>query len=229
MLPQSPADGGPAPVGAVLEVEDVVTRGVRSADFPPRARIEEAHGPVVVADGERAAVRAQRDGEHATAVPAHETDGSRPAGEGGEEVAATLHRVLERHPLSREEERAVQIVLDESLCAQPLRVGGERACRRAVPALRQRESPPAMRASTSRAGRARTSRAPQSPVRSTRPEASLGSVAARLLARKSRSDWLSSSSCPVRPLQSTEVRRAPPVELGGCRALAPSHSLAARR
>jgi hypothetical protein len=107
----------------VLSTCDRRRRSVRLLDGPARQGIEEEHRAVVVAHDQRAPVRAQRDLEKAVALAAHDADGGRTAHEGCQDVAARLERVLQLDALPRKQQRAVEIVLDERLSAEVLRLG----------------------------------------------------------------------------------------------------------
>ena len=72
------------------------------------------------------AVRAQRDPEQPAVGDPHDADRGRAAHQGGEQVAARLQRVVDRHALAREQQRAVEVGLDKRLRAEPLRHRGPR-------------------------------------------------------------------------------------------------------
>ncbi len=83
--------------------------------------VEEEEPAGVIADRERRPVRAEGDRPEERVVRAvHDPDRRRSAPEGGEQVAAGLGRVVDRDRLAGEQERTVEILLDERLGAEAL-------------------------------------------------------------------------------------------------------------
>ena len=90
--------------------------------------------------GERLPVRADGDLSEVVAAAVHDPDRSGRAQELGQQVAASLRRVVDRDRLAGEQKRTVEILLDERLGAKPLgELGRLRVAR--VAALDDREHP----------------------------------------------------------------------------------------
>ena len=89
----------------------------------PSARVVEDEVAEVVADGERAVVRAEGDAFDALAGGAQDADRGRALDQRGEQAAAGLDGVVERYALPGQQQRAVQRGLDQGAGAEPLSVG----------------------------------------------------------------------------------------------------------
>ena len=72
---------------------------------------------------------------------ADDADRGRALDQRGEQVPARLHCVVERDALAGQQQRAVQLVLDERARAEPLRVGRASPRSRAVPRCVERDEP----------------------------------------------------------------------------------------
>ena len=101
-------------------------------------RVEQEDLVGIGAGGERALVGAQLDGRDGLVVAAQDAQRGRALEQRREQVAARLHRVVERDALTRQEQCAAQVILDEGACAQPLGVRRDRLLPR-VAALLERD------------------------------------------------------------------------------------------
>src|SRR6185312_8257517 len=111
----------------------------RSADALARARIEQDDSPVVVPGGEYPAAGAQRQRDERISVSLHHADRSRPAHQRRQQVAASGGGVIELAPRLCEQQAPVELVVDEGLGAEALRIRGPSGVARMV-ALAQREN-----------------------------------------------------------------------------------------
>ena len=93
------------------------------ASAPAGPRVEQQDLVRVGAGGEGALVGAEPDHCDGLVVAAQDAQRGRALEQRREQVAARLRRVVERHALTRQQQRAIQVILDEGACAQPLRVG----------------------------------------------------------------------------------------------------------
>ena len=96
-----------------------VGRRLERGDAPPRAGIEQRNPARDVADRQRALVGAERGGQDALGVGAQDPYRGWALEQRGKQVATRLHGVVHRHALAREQERAIEVVLDEG--ARPRR------------------------------------------------------------------------------------------------------------
>ena len=134
----------------------------------------------------------------------HDPERGRSAGEGGEQGAAGLRGVLDRHRLAGEQEREVEVVLGEGLRAEALgELGGLRVA--GLAALDHGEDPAGDGGDQEHGDGGE--QAAQPPVGATRPRRLvLGGVAAA--ATNSRSSAFSSTACSA-VQSSAATRRAP--------------------
>ena len=135
--------------------------------------------------------------KNALAAAADHADRGRALHQRGEEVAARLDGVVERDALPGQQQRAVQLALDQRARAEPLRIGRARPVR-AVPRWSSAKRP-ATTASTSSAA---------TPARTIRRRRTDRSLAAWLSCRNARSVALSSTSCAA-DQSSAAASRAP--------------------
>ena len=131
-------------------------------------------------------------------VRADDADRGRAAEQRAEQVAARPHRVVERDALAGEQERAVELVVEQRAGTESLGLGRRRLGARVAALLERDRRPRPPQATSSAATPART-------ARSRRCERSL---AARLSARNSRSAALRSASWVARPVQRRGQPRA---------------------
>src|SRR5262245_47464415 len=102
--------------------------------------IEEEETGAVTADRERPSVAADRDRAQEIGIPAHDADRAGDPEEILEQVDAALRRVVDRNRLAAEQEREVEVVLDERPRAEALREPRRFGVAR-LAALDQREDP----------------------------------------------------------------------------------------
>ena len=81
---------------------------------------------MLVGDRQRPSVRRQIERQQAVSGPGEHADRGRAADERREQVAARLRCVVERDALAGEQQRAVPVVLQQRLGAEPLGLGGDR-------------------------------------------------------------------------------------------------------
>ena len=108
-----------------------------------RRRVSVSKRKTLPAGSPAASVRsigAERDGRHGLATAAQHADRGRALEQGGAEVAARLHRVVERDGLAGEQHGAVQAGLGEGARAEPLGLGRGRLLARGS-ALLERDDP----------------------------------------------------------------------------------------
>ena len=130
---------------------------------------------------------------------------ARGAQEVGEQGAAGLGRVVDRHRLTGEQQRAVEVLLDERLGAEPLRDLRRLGVAR-LAALRERASTPPTAAASSRTATPASNARSRRFVR--RARIASRSATARLSQTNARSSSFRSSACSA--LQSSAAaRRAP--------------------
>ncbi len=120
--------------------------------------IEEEDPAAASLHGQRLPVGTDRDSPEHVAVTVHDPDGSGVAPERREQVAAGLRRVVDRDRLAGEQEREVEVLLDERLGAEALdELGRLRVARLTALDERRRSRrrrPPPARPRPRRAGRA---------------------------------------------------------------------------
>ena len=114
--------------------------------------------PGVVADGEQAPAGIDRGALDGGVARADHADRGGAAQQRAEQVAARARRVVERDALAGEQQRAVELVVDQRPGAEPLRLGGGRlvGARSRAAAARSRRRP--RRATSSALTPARTAR-----------------------------------------------------------------------
>ena len=193
-------DGQATAVGAVGERVDrrLVGRGLEHGDAPPGPRVEEQDLARDVPDGERAPVGVDGGAQDGGVVRADDADRGRAAEQRAEQVAARPHRVVERHALAGQQERAVELVVEQRAGAESLRLGRGRLVAR-VAALLERDG--ARDHAQARAARRRR----PGPARSRRCERSL---AVRLSVEERALGCVEVGLVVGRPVQ-REARRAP--------------------
>ena len=134
------ADREGSPVGAVRNARVAGQPHERIPDPSVGARIEEENLAVARHNRERLPVGTDGDRSEHAAGAVHDPDRSGAASEGGEQVAAGLRRVFDRDRLACEEERQVEVFLDERLSPEALdELGRLRVSR--FTALDDREDP----------------------------------------------------------------------------------------
>ena len=153
------ADREGSPVRAVRKAPQA---GVLQRQRVPNLRvgpgIEEEDPTAASLHGQRLPVGTDRDSPEHVAVTVHDPDRSGAAPECREQVAAGLRRVVDRDRLAGEQEREVEVLLDERLGAEALdelgrlRVAGFTALDERRRSRRRR--PPPARPRPRRAGRA---------------------------------------------------------------------------
>ena len=133
-------DGQAAAIRAERQLVDgcAVRRRLERGDPPSRSRIEQRHSARNVADREHVFVGAQGGGQDPFAVGAEDPDRGGALEQGGEQVAAGLRRVVERDALARQQQRAIEVGLDEGARAQAQCIGG-RGLVACVAPLRERD------------------------------------------------------------------------------------------
>ena len=129
-------DGQAIAVRAVSKRVDrrLVRSGLERGDAPPGPGVEEEDLARDVPDGERVPIRADGSAEDGGVVGADDADRRRAAEQGPEQVAARPHRVVERHGLAREEQGAIELLVEQRAGAESLGLGSGRLGPR-LPAL----------------------------------------------------------------------------------------------
>ena len=198
-------DQQPRPAPVEHELPDVERLRVeRTAQLTAGGRVEEVDGAVLVPDDEDLAVGPHRHGVEAPVADAADRDGGRAAHQRGQQVAAGLDRVLERDALAREQQRPVEVVLDERPRAEVPRVRGARLAARLI-ALAEEQRAGAARQRQQREHGAQER--PQAPVRAPGARSS-ASLRQRPASTNARSTAFSSAACAAAQ-SSVDARRAP--------------------
>ena len=115
------ADREGSPVRAVRKAPQAgVLQRQRVPNLCVGPGVEEEDPTALSVHGQRLSVGTDRDSPEHVAVTVHDSDGSGVAPERREQVAAGQRRVVDRDCLAGEQEREVEVLLDERLGAKPL-------------------------------------------------------------------------------------------------------------